>query len=270
MLVGYAALSVPMDPAGFLGTDTGAKVATLEHMERGDGTTPDVGYWAEEWDPEGTVHPLYQTYLTTDGTWVAVTTLPMLEVARPLYELGGYRLTLLLPMLGAVACAFAARAISTRVGGDGWTAFWVVGAASPIVVYALDLWEHSIGVAAMVGGVALVLDVVAERPGRWRALAAGGLFGVAATLRTEALVYALVAVGVGAGTVWIQQGSVARAVRLGGGVVGGGRRRLARQRGAGGVGGRASRARSAPVALRAASARSWASGCARPRSPSSG
>src|SRR5690606_26187922 len=90
LLVLYLLLSGLMDPDGYLGTDTGAKVATLEAMDRQGSARPDVGYWAEELDPDGIVHPLYQTRLLSDGSWVNVTTLPMIELARPLYALGGY------------------------------------------------------------------------------------------------------------------------------------------------------------------------------------
>src|SRR5205807_2001537 len=148
--------------------------------------------------------------------WVDVTTVPMLYLGYPLYRLGGYRLALLLPMLGAVAAALAARALARRLGADegvGWAAFFLVAVASPLAIYALDFWEHSIGVALMGWGVVLLLDAlrlaapVSGAPGRqngdptrqkavgvrsWgrAAATAGLLFGAAATLRTEALVYA--------------------------------------------------------------------------------
>ncbi len=66
---------------------------------------PDVGYWAEQWDPTGHYHPLFDSKQNDDGEWINVTTLPMLLAARPLYDLGGYRLALLLPMVGAIAAA---------------------------------------------------------------------------------------------------------------------------------------------------------------------
>jgi hypothetical protein len=122
----------------------------------------------------------------------------MLELARPLYAVGGYRLTLLLPMLGAIGAAFAARSIARRGTGSedaGWLAYWVVGLASPIAVYALDFWEHAPGVACMLGAVALLWGVVDDDRALARAGGAGLLLGTAATMRTEAFVYAVVAVG---------------------------------------------------------------------------
>lgn len=197
LLAAYAGLSLLNDPRAYLGTDTGGKVATLRVMTERGRLDPDVGYWAQRWDPTGRVHPLY--YTSRYGRrWVNATTLPVLYAAYPLYQLGGYRLALLLPMLGSVLAALAARALARRLSGgsdDGWAAFWVVGLASPLLIYALDIWEHSIGVAAMAWAVVLLLDAVEQRRGWPAFLGAGALFGVAGTLRTEALVYAFVAVG---------------------------------------------------------------------------
>ena len=197
LFVVYACLALLMDPGGYLGTDTGAKVYTLEVMDRAGTSDPDVGYWAEDLDPSGRLHPLYQTRKQGDS-WVAVTTLPMIEVARPLYALGGYRLTLVLPILGAVGTAYASRKIAGQLEADddaSSTVFWVVGLASPIAVYALDFWEHSLGVGCMVGALALLLGSFGER---WwaRAVPAGALLGAAAVLRNETFVYAAAIVGV--------------------------------------------------------------------------
>jgi hypothetical protein len=204
LLAVYAALSVALnDPRGTLGTDTGGKLATLRVMEAHGTLVPDVGYWASRWDPRGVLHPLYYTRLV-GGRWVNVTTLPMLLAATPLYRLGGDRLVLLLPMLGALLTAFGARALSVRLSrGTGWPAFWLVGLASPVAIYALDFWEHSVGLGLMLWGVVFVCDLVTSGEpqsghgvggGAWRqALLAGMLFGLAATMRTEALVYLVVA-----------------------------------------------------------------------------
>jgi hypothetical protein len=195
LLMAYAGLSLFNHPRGYLGTDTGGKVATLEVMgERGD-FDPDVGYWAKELDPEGRVHGLYYTVKIGDR-FINVTSLPVVLAAEPLWRLGGYRLALLLPMLGAVAAAFAARALARRLGpGDGWPAFWLVGLASPMVIYALDFWEHTIGVALMAWGVIALFDAVDRGPTWWRGTLAGLAFGAAFSMRTESAVYGVVAIG---------------------------------------------------------------------------
>ena len=196
LLLVYIGLSFLNDPRGYLGTDTGGKTATLKVMdERGD-FDPDVGYWAEQWDPAGRVHGLFYTSKVGDR-YLNITTLPMVFVAEPLWRIGGYRLALLLPMAGAVAGAFAARALARRMGsGSGWPAFWLVGLASPVVIYALDFWEHAPGLALMAWGVLALVDAVERHPTWWRGLLAGLAFGAAFAMRTEAAAYAVVTIAV--------------------------------------------------------------------------
>jgi hypothetical protein len=203
LLAVYGALAAFVDTRATLGSDTGAKVATLRVMADRGALDPDVGYWAAAHDPDGHLHPLYNSS-AVGHRWVNVTTLPMLYAAYPLYRLGGERAVLLLPMVGAALTALAARALARRLGGgDGWTAFWAVGLASPILVYALDFWEHALGVAAIGWAVVALVDLVAGRAGGRGALGMGLLLGLGATMRTEALVYAaaMLAVLVGTG-VW--------------------------------------------------------------------
>ncbi|HEX9504482.1 MAG TPA: hypothetical protein VGA62_00600, partial [Acidimicrobiia bacterium] len=217
----YGALSSFNDPRGTLGTDTGGKFATLHVMDQRGTLDPDIGYWAERSDPKGVLHPLYYTF-RAGGKWVNVTTLPMLYAAYPLYHVLGERGALLLPMFGSVLAALAARALALRLGArTGWTAFWTIGLASPLVIYALDFWEHSFGVAAMLWGVVFMLDVAEDRAG-WRgALAAGALFGAAATMRTEALVYLAVAAALTCATVDMRKRSILTAVTRGVAIVAG-------------------------------------------------
>jgi len=217
LLVVYGALSLANDPRAFLGTDTGGKVATLRAMDARGDLDPDLGYWAEQYDPHGVAHPIALNYHIGDR-WVNVTTLPMIYAAVPLHELGGLRGILLLPMLGGCLSALAARALARRIAARdrdraGWVTFWAVSLATPVVVYSLDFWEHTLGLAAMLWGVVALLDVAdrpaplvdgasavssGERaepvsPAGWRAAALGGAaFGLAATMRTEAIVYAAV------------------------------------------------------------------------------
>jgi len=207
LLAIYGVLSLANDPHAFLGTDTGGKVATLRAMDARGDLDPDLGYWAERFDRDGLAHPIaLNSHI--GHRWVNVTTLPMLYAAAPLYDLGGLRGILLIPMLGGCLSALAARALARRLatsdaGPAGWVAFWAVGLATPVAVYALDFWEHTIGLAAMLWGVVALLDVASTvssgeqaepaSPTAWRiAMLGGAAFGFAATMRTEALVYAAI------------------------------------------------------------------------------
>ena len=149
--------------------------------------------------PERKPAPLFYT-LHIGDKWVNVTTLPALYLAYPMFKVFGYQGALIVPMAGSLLAALAARALARRLRPEdersGWLAFWLVGLASPIAVYALDFWEHSLGVGLIAWAVVLLYDVTEGKAG-WRAALAGGLlFGAAATMRTEALVYAAVATAV--------------------------------------------------------------------------
>lgn len=217
LLLAYVLVGLTVNPDGHLGTDTGTKVYTLETMDRAGRADPDIGYWAADLDPDGSVHPIFQTRPRADGGWVAITTLPVLELARPLYAVGGYRATLLLPMLGSIGVAFAARSLAARLGADrdrAWLVYWFVGLGSPAFVYALDFWEHSIGLACMVGALSMTVGFVFTR--RWAlAAAAGGLLGIGATLRNETVVYAVVMIGLAALWLFVRERAVRPAVVLG-------------------------------------------------------
>jgi len=97
--------------------------------------------------------------------------------------------------------------------------FWLAGLASPLAVYALDLWEHSIGLALLAWGiVALLAALDDERMRWWLGPLAGLAFGTAFTMRTEALVYGFVATAEVCLLLLIRHRSVARPLVLGAGV----------------------------------------------------
>lgn len=214
LLVCYIGAAGLNNPRGFLGTDTGAKVATLEVMKDQHSSTPDAGYWAAADDPTASLHPLFDTRRVGDH-FVAVTTLPMIMIARPLWDAGGMRLALLLPMLGGVAVAAAGAALAKRLGSRSpMTVFWVIGLGSPVFVYALDLWEHTLGLACMAWAVVLLYDTWSRRAGWRAAVGAGVLFGLGATMRTEALLYGAVATAVTVIAIVVADRAIRRAVPI--------------------------------------------------------
>jgi hypothetical protein len=210
LVVVYALLAAACDPMGQLSGDTGGRIATLEAMARGHWPRPEVGYWAAGADPAGALHPMWRIAVV-NGHWLTVGTAVTLIAGSPLFAVGGYRALLVFPIAGAVLAALAARRLSQRLGsrGDGWPAFWAVGLASPLTVYALDFWDHALGVGLVLWGVASLVDLLEDRPGTRTAIRRGAVaglcLGTAATLRTEAFVYsAVVAIAV-AGALVVQR-----------------------------------------------------------------
>ena len=205
----YMALAFLNAERGYLGTDTGGKVATLEVMKHRHTNDPDVRYWAAEHDPGAELHPLWFTTRNGDR-FVNVTTLPMLLVARPLYDNFGYRGTLIVPMIGGVVAALAAAALARRIGASPWLAFAAIGVASPVLIYSLDFWEHSWGVALMALGVAVAIDFRRNQRSARSGLLVGLLFGLGATMRTESLLYGAWCVAFFAGLVAVRERHVRR------------------------------------------------------------
>jgi len=209
-----------MDPGGFLSTDVGGKVATLDAMSAGHTLSPDLGYWAASADPGGLLYPMFST-THVGGAWVNVTSLPMMYLALPFHAIGGPRLALVVPVLGLVLAALAARALAIRIGATDRRAaavFWVVALASPATVYALSIWEHTVGLALMAWGVVAAVDVLngplarsnAARIPLRSAVLTGLAFGAAASMRQEALVYGfVVGVALVVGQLWMRRTAAA-------------------------------------------------------------
>ena len=194
-IVLFALAQLP-DPQGHLSTDVGGKTATVEVILDDGWRNIDLGYWAEDLDPDGSLYPMAHTSRNGDA-WVNVTTLPMLYLAAPLVALGGMRHAILIPVLGAVMAAAGARRLATMLGADAGqqrATFWLVGLASPATIYALDFWEHTLGLGLMVWGAVGVLRASrVDAPPLWVPALSGFAFAAAASMRQEALAYGFVA-----------------------------------------------------------------------------
>jgi hypothetical protein len=186
LVLAYVLVIVLGDSRAWSGSDAGGKVATVKVMAEQGRWVPDVGYWAQRWDPSGSLHPLLYT-TRHGGHWVQATSLPFVYAGALLWRVGGAPALLVLPVVGAVLAALGARAIARRLGTSGWPAFWLVGLVSPVAFYAADFWEHSMAVGLVLIAVALALGPVTPA----RAAGAGALLGLGAVLRTEILVYGL-------------------------------------------------------------------------------
>ena len=187
----YAVGAALLDPLGHLSNDVGGKTASVAAMADAGNLNPDLGYWFEDADPDGAFFPLRNSRQTATGVWINSTSITTLVPAVPLWSAFGPRGILLIPILGALATVAVAGALARRINpsSDGTLAMLVVGLASPAAIYALDFWEHTWGMALMGAGIVLLYDSL-KKERLPPAVLAGALFGIAATMRQEALVYA--------------------------------------------------------------------------------
>ena len=174
------------DPRAGLIADSGGKLATARVMAEDGTVSPDVGYWAEDLDPAGTYHPLVNSRPAGSG-WIQATSVPFAIATAGLWSLAGPLGVVLLSVAGGVVAALAARGLARHLGARGDLAFWLVGLASPLAVYATDAWEHAPAAALALLGILMAL----ETDRSWRAAAAGALLGAAVLLRAETGAYVL-------------------------------------------------------------------------------
>ena len=137
------------DPRGTLGTDTGGKLATLHVMEQHGALDPRRRLLGAGVRSEGRRCTRSSTRTRSTASGSTSRRLPMLYAAYPLYLLGGDRPSCC-SRCSARCCARSppARWRAGSAPGRGWTAFWVIGLASPVAIYALDFWEHTLGLGA--------------------------------------------------------------------------------------------------------------------------
>lgn len=192
----YVAGLLLVDPRGHLLTDVGGKVASMEAMINAGSIDPDIGYWFEDADPDGSFHPLAHTRRTSEGSWINTTSMTMLLIALPLWELGGNRAALVIPLLGSFACAAVSGRLSRQLRPryNPGPVVLLTGLASPAVIYAFDFWEHSWGLALTTFAASVAHSVATdeEKTRVGQAMLAGFAVGLAATMRQESLVYAFV------------------------------------------------------------------------------
>ena len=234
----YVALSFVMSPGGYLGTDTGAKVATLDVMEQRGTARPGLGYWAEDARSRRRRSTRSTTRVNVDGRLGARhdasdagARTPALEPRR-------------LPAGAAPADGRGRRARRSRADR------WLAGQPGRRRAGGPSGWWGSRhrwrSTPSTSGSTRRGWPASWARWRCWRPSSTAHRYrpepwvrarcsGVAATMRTEALVYTLVAVACGRLSLLLQRRPLGAAVRLGALADRGLRRSVGRQPRVGGV-----------------------------------
>jgi hypothetical protein len=177
------------------GSDAGGKLATARVMAEGSTCDPDIGWWAADVDPDGTLHQIFHTEPVGDR-YVQATSPVYQCLVMPLQRALGPWGPVAVSIAGAAVAALAAASIARRLGADDTSqalAFVLVGILGPVFHYATDVWEHAPALGLLLLGVALVLGPATLA----RAAGAGLCFGAAFALRAETVVYVVVLAGAG-------------------------------------------------------------------------
>ncbi len=117
-------------------------------------------------------------------------------LGSPFISLLGDRGEPIVPLLAGLICVWLVTQLMRALDlGPAWAGVLLAGLATPLAIYSLFLWEHSLGVALGLGAVALALDQSVEtlRVSReWKLILSGLLIGLAASVRKELMLLALV------------------------------------------------------------------------------
>jgi hypothetical protein len=115
------------------------------------------------------------------------------------------------PVLGTGLLLLVQLQMATLLGIRGRRTLLLVAtvACTPVLFYSVTFWEHSLGIALVLGGVALLLRLISTQPkyatsssirgellALWPAVAAGCLFAAAVMTRRETIIVAVLSIAV--------------------------------------------------------------------------
>lgn len=181
----------------FSGSDSGGRAAAVAAAAENGGCDHDLGYWAEEVDPAGRAHPMFNT-VAVGGRFVQPATLPYVCLGASVHRSVGPPWAVLASVLGVLGAAVGAWMLERHCGRSGYLSLLATGVVGPVAFYGTDVWEHAPAVGAAVLGSALIL----ARDGRMSASVAGIAWGLAIAMRVET---GLVAIGLGLGVVLVAE-----------------------------------------------------------------
>lgn len=201
VLVGLAygvAASYLSAPRTFWSSDNSVRFVQLESLRLQKHGSLAAVYPAADVDPFHRFFPIAEgfAYRRDGQTYLSYPWLFPL-ISSPSYGWFGHGGLLVVPVLSALAATWlVARVVGRDLPAAGLGAALLVGLASPLFVYAVVFWDHSLVTALTTAAVALLLGERASRLG-WCAIGTAGLLlGLAAWFRNEAYLF-LAAVGVG-------------------------------------------------------------------------
>jgi hypothetical protein len=111
-------------------------------------------------------------------------------LSKPFIALFGDRGGLVIPIVCGVLSAYLVGRLTRQLDvAAEWVAVLITGLATPILIYSILLWEHTLSVALSLGAVLLMMGAE-ETPKRWEAVLSGVLAALAASVRKELLLLA--------------------------------------------------------------------------------
>jgi 4-amino-4-deoxy-L-arabinose transferase-like glycosyltransferase len=177
---------------GFATGDGGVKLWQVQGiLQTGDLNAP-LDYKGALYDPEHQYAPFVQPWaFEQNGRFYTEYTSPFIWATVPLYAAFSHAGLMILPWLGGLLLVIMAAWLAWRVRPDRWASLvpLIVGFSSPLSIYSLEFWEHTVGTAlAVFALLGLVKALTAQRRWLWLLLS-GAALGLGLTMRAELYVY---------------------------------------------------------------------------------
>lgn len=187
-----------LQPGSLWTPDEGAKLLQIKSLRLdGAGLVFDIEYQGRRLDPElnyALSNPVRDLLRVVDGHLV-FERLPLFSLAAlPFFTWFGMPGLYLLPALGAALAAL----LSALLAGDTssrWSVFALVAFGSPILIYAVIFWEHTLATCLAIAGALVILRLRRRKDSRLSTrlptlLLAAVLLSAAFYLRQETLIFA--------------------------------------------------------------------------------
>jgi hypothetical protein len=189
---GYIAAAMLLPTSVFWSPDEGCKYIQLESLRWHDGLRYEIAYPAAKYDPEFRYYPssaLYPQPRGRTGAGLNWSTWFML-VSKVFHAVFGMPGLYVLPWIGGLLSAAIAGWVAFRIEpAAGAPVLLITALASPILVYSLLFWEHTLGTA--LGLAALVLFAGFPLISRRKLAAGASCLALAVLLRQELILLAV-------------------------------------------------------------------------------
>jgi hypothetical protein len=178
---------------GFWSPDSALRFIQVQRLLTSGYRDFSIPYPAAALDPDGRYFPLGDWFhFRRNGRFYLAYSPYFSMLSAPLFRLFGFSGLLLIPALAALGTVWASyEAVRARAPELAGPAAAVVGLATPLFMYGVVFWDHSLAVALAAGALLLLARAVSGPAERgWDVVGAGALLGLGLWFRNEMYAFA--------------------------------------------------------------------------------